>query len=150
MREILPGRLWLGNAGDARDAQRLLAAGIVAVLDLAAEEASPILPRSMAYCRFPIADGAQDVEDLLDVAMRTLVSLLARHVPTLVYCGAGMSRSPAVVAGALALVQGGSPEERLLQVASGRPHDVSPQLWEAVRRIFCRICGETARSDGDP
>jgi hypothetical protein len=43
-----------------------------------------------------------------------------------------MSRSPAVVAAALAIVEGGSPDEKLRQVVSGQPHDVSPQLWDAV------------------
>ena len=57
MREILQGRLWIGNAGDGRDPERLMAAGVLAVVNLAAEEASPVLPRSLVYCRFPIMDG---------------------------------------------------------------------------------------------
>jgi len=135
MREIIPGRLWLGNAGDGRGPARLLEAGIVAVINLAVEEPSPILPRTMTYCHFPIMDGAQECEGVLVVAIQTLVSLLRNRVPVLVHCGAGMSRSPAVVAAALAIVEGGSPEERLRQIVSGHPHDVSAQLWEAVRRI---------------
>jgi protein-tyrosine phosphatase len=138
MREILQGKLWLGNAGDGRDPERLLRAGVVAVINLAAEEPSPVLPRSMVYCRFPIMDGAQDGQAVLDVAIQTVVSLLKNQVPTLVYCGAGMSRSPAVVAAALSVVQGGSPEERLREILAGHPHDVSPQLWEAIHRA-CRI-----------
>ncbi|MCX7428668.1 MAG: dual specificity protein phosphatase [Planctomycetia bacterium] len=135
MREIRPGRLWLGNAGDGRDPERLLRAGVVAVMNVALEEPSPELPRSMIYCHFPLMDGAQEVHGMLDVAVHALVSLLKSQVPTLVYCGAGMSRSPAVVAAALAIVEGGSPDEKLRQVVSGQPHDLSPQLWEAVRGI---------------
>jgi len=138
MREILPGRFWIGNAGDGRDSERLLGAGVVAVVNLAVEEPSPALPRSMVYCHFPLADGAQDGQGILVVAIQTVVSLLTNHVPTLVYCGAGMSRSPAVVAAALSLVHGGSPEERLREVVAGQSHDVSPQLWEAVRRVCDR------------
>ena len=67
------------------------------------------------------------------------------QVPTLVYCGAGMSRSPAVVAAALSIVQGGSPEDRLREVVAGHPHDVSPQLWEAV----CKVCCEKGRNRKD-
>ncbi len=136
MREILPNQLWIGNAGDGRDAGRLLRAGVAAVINLAAEEPSPNLPRSMIYCHFPLMDGPQDDEGILDVAIRTVVSLLTNKVPTLVYCGAGMSRSPAVVAAALAIVQGGSPDEKLKEVVVGHPHDVSPHLWEAV----CSVC----------
>jgi hypothetical protein len=138
MREILPGRLWIGNAGDGRDPDRLLLAGVAAVINLAAEEASPVLPRSMVYCHFPITDGVQDVQSILDVAIQTLVSLLKNQVPTLVYCGAGMGRSPAVAAAALSIVQGGTPGDKLWEVVAGQPHDVSPQLWEAVQRA-CRV-----------
>ena len=145
MREILPDKLWIGNAGDSRDPEHLLRAGIVAVINLAAEEPSPVLPRSMIYCHFPIMDGTQDGQGSLDVAIHTLVSLLKNQVPTLVYCGAGMSRSPAVVAAALSIVQGGSPEDRLREVVAGHPHDVSPQLWEAV----CKVCCEKGRNRKD-
>ena len=37
--------------------RRLLEAGIVAVINLAVEEPSPILPRTMTYCHFPIMDA---------------------------------------------------------------------------------------------
>ena len=137
MREILSGRLWIGSAGDGRDPERLMVAGVVAVVNLAAEEPSPVLPRSLVYCRFPIMDGEQDTQGILDAAIHTVASLLKNEVPTLVYCGAGMSRSPAVVAAALSIVQGGSPDERLRQIVAGHPHDVSSQLWEAVQRV-CR------------
>ena len=136
MREIIPGKVWLGNAGDGRDPARLLEAGIGAVINLAVEEPLPVLPRTMTYCHFPIMDGAQECEGVLAAAIQTLVSLLRNQVPTLVHCGAGMSRSPAIVAAALAIVEGGSPEEKLRQVVSGQPHDVSPQLWQAVRMVI--------------
>jgi protein-tyrosine phosphatase len=138
MREILSGRLWTGNAGDGRDPERLLRAGVAALVNLAAEEPSPVLPRSMVYCRFPIMDGGQNGQTILDAAIQTLVSLLRNQIPTLVYCGAGMSRSPAVVAAVLSIVQGGSPDDRLRQVVAGHPHDVSPQLWKAVQSVCDR------------
>jgi hypothetical protein len=92
MREILPDKLWLGNAADVWNLEGILGAGILAVVDLALEELTPTLPRSTIYCRFPI-------------------------------------------------VLGGTPEERLRQVVSGHPHDVSPSLWNAVREA----CEEIAR-----
>lgn len=143
MREILPNQLWLGNAGDARSPDCLLQAGIVAVVNLAAEEPPPVLPRTTTYCHFPIVDGAPDDQATLRLAIQTVVSLLKNQVPTLVYCGSGMSRSPAVVATALAIVQGGSPEERLREVVAGHPHDVSPQFWEAV----WGACGEMGKKE---
>ena len=137
MREILSNQLWIGNAGDGRDPERLLRAGVAAVINLAAEEPSPNLPRSMIYCHFPLMDGPQDDEGVLDMAIQTVVSLLKRQIPTLVYCGAGMSRSPAVVAAALSIVQGGSPDEKLKEIVAGHPHDVSPHLWESMLGV-CR------------
>ena len=83
-------------------------------------------------------DGEQDSQGVLNVAIRTLVALLQQRIPALVCCSAGMSRSPAVAAAALSIAFGGSPEERLLQVVAGQPHDVSPGLWEAV----CRACAD--------
>ena len=136
MREILPGRLWIGNAGDGRDPDRLLQAGIVAVINVAAEEPSPTLPRAMIYCHFPIVDGAPDDQTILRVAIQTVVSLLKNQVPALVYCRAGMSRSPTILAAVLAIVHGRSPENKLREVVAGHPHDVSPQLWEAVREAY--------------
>jgi protein-tyrosine phosphatase len=141
VREIVPNLLWIGNAADGRDADRLLQAGVAAVVNLAAEEPSPVLPRSMIYCRLPVMDGDQDDESVLDLAIQTVVSLLKKQIPTLVHCSAGMSRSPAVAAAALSIVQGGTPEERLKEIAAGRPHDISPQLWEAV----LAVCGTSKR-----
>jgi len=143
MREILPGRLWLGNAADARDAQAVIRAGILAVVDLAAEEKAPQLPRGLIYCRFPIMDGPQTSQNVLPAAVETLVALLKRRTPTLVFCGAGMSRSPALAAGALSIIEGGSPDDRLREIALGRPHDVSPQLWHAVRETCAGIVQRT-------
>lgn len=135
MREIVQGRLWLGNAADARDLAGILEAEIVAVVDLALEELTPTLPRSTIYCRFPIVDGEQGCEPVLCAAIETVASLLKKGLPTLVFCRAGMSRSPAVVAAALSIVEGGTPEDRLRQVVSGHAHDVSPLLWKAVREV---------------
>jgi len=135
MREIVPGILWLGNSADARDLQRVLDVGMVALIDLAAEDPMPAMPRSIVYCRFPIADGGQASKPVLRIAIETVASLLKNEVPTLVFCGAGMSRSPAVAAAALAIVLGGSPDERLNEVVSDHPHDVSSRLWADVREV---------------
>jgi hypothetical protein len=141
MREIVPGILWIGNSADARDVERVLDAGVSALIDLAAEEPMPALPRSIVYCRFPIAEGRQASKEVLRTAVETAASLLKSGVPTLVLCGAGMSRSPAVAAAALAIACGGSPEERLSEVVSGHPHDVSRRLWAEVREVCVEIGG---------
>ena len=57
MRELVPQRLWIGNAGDARDPARVLDAGVAALVNLAAEELPPDFPRDILYCHFPLLDG---------------------------------------------------------------------------------------------
>jgi protein-tyrosine phosphatase len=135
MREILPNKLWLGNLNDAKDIQQLMDVGVSVVFDLAYEELSPKLPRSMVYCRFPILDGLQSSRQILFLAIETLIRLLKTELPTFVFCSAGMSRSPAIVAAALSLLHGRPLEEQLFQVVAGHPHDISPQLWADVKEI---------------
>jgi hypothetical protein len=139
MREILPSMLWLGNSADIRNVESILQSGIQAVIDLAIEQLMPTLPRTLVYCRFPILDGEQSSPAALRAAIETLVRFLQRGIPTLVCCSAGMSRSPAVVAGALSISQGGNPDDHLRKIAMNHPHDVSPQLWQDVRGICAEI-----------
>ncbi|NQT14517.1 MAG: protein phosphatase [Planctomycetes bacterium] len=136
MREILPQRLWVGNARDARDAAGLLEGGVAAVVDLAVEELPAQLNREMVYCRFPLVDGAGNDWKILCAAIRATACLIRRQVPTLVCCGAGMSRSPAIVAIALAVASGDTPENCLQQVVADSPHDMSPPLWADIMNVY--------------
>jgi protein-tyrosine phosphatase len=129
----IPGyALWLGHAGDARDVRRLLAEGIVAVVDLALNEAPLSLPRELTYCRFPLLDGAGNPPWLVRAAVEAVAGFVASRTPTLVSCSNGMSRSPAVAATALARAEGRAPAECLEQIAAVGAHDVSPGLWQEV------------------
>jgi protein-tyrosine phosphatase len=132
MHQIPPHTLWLGHAGDDRDLRQLYAAGIRARVELAAEEAPAPAPRDLIACRFPLVDGGGNDPAVLAMALRTVAGLLERGIPTLVCCGGGMSRSPAIAAAALALLSGEHPEECLRQVTAHRPADVVPALWGEV------------------
>jgi hypothetical protein len=129
VRQILPHLLWLGNAADAGDYRRLFAAGVEALVQLAAEEPAVAPPRELTYCRFPLLDGAGNSAKLMHLAVATVAGLLRGHVPTLVCCGAGLSRAPAVAAAALAVWLRQPPEECLRRVAEQHPCDVAPALW---------------------
>lgn len=139
MREIISDKLWLGNATDVRNVDAVMENGILAVVDLAYEQAMPTYPRSIAYCRFPLIDGQQNSRDILRVATESLASMLKAEIPTLVCCGAGMSRSPAVAAAAMSALSGGNPDDRLREIMTGHPHDVSPTLWRDVRKVCNEI-----------
>ena len=106
MKKIEPYKLWLGHAGDGRDFKQMLDLGIEALVQLASEEPPVQPPRELIYLRFPLIDGSGKTFNPLHFAdsKRRVVNWVFRFL-TLVCCGAGLSRSPAVAAAALALAQ---------------------------------------------
>ena len=141
MRGIPDESLWLGHAGDVRDLTSLLATGVRAVVDLAWEEPPASLTRDLAYARFPLVDGIGNSTWMLRAAIETSSSLLRSDTPTLIYCSAGMSRSPCIAGAALALIRELSAEEALRRVVRSGPADVSPGLWAEVRAVLQSIRG---------
>ena len=135
MRAIIPDLLWIGTAVDACDIKAVLDLAITAVVDLAIEEKPVIYPREIINCRIPMVDGGGNPSHILRLALDTTVSLLRNRVPTLVACGGGMSRSPAIAAAALAVVRGVSPEAMLEEIAKIGAHDVVPGLWAEIEAI---------------
>jgi protein-tyrosine phosphatase len=133
VRKVAGLPLWLGHIGDLRDSNALVDAGISAVVDLALNEPPVRLPRELVYCRFPMIDGTGNPPWLLRAAVETLACLLRSGTPTLVYCGAGMSRSPAIAGAAIARSNGCSLAEGLGAVLQEGAHDVSPGLWSEIQ-----------------
>jgi protein-tyrosine phosphatase len=133
MRRIADSLLWVGHAGDARDLRGVLSAGIQAVVDLAESEQPLSVTRELVYLRFPLADGAGNPPWLLRLTVDAVVGLLRSAVPTLVSCGAGMSRTPCIAGAALAIVRGCTLSEGLAAVTASSPADVSPGLWLEVQ-----------------
>lgn len=142
MREVIAGKLWLGNARDGRDPRELLDLEIEAVVDLAYEEPPAVLPRGMIYCRIPLVDGGGNDQRMLHLAILATTELIRREIETLVVCGAGMSRSPSVVAASLAIIENTSPESCLQRVTAGTSHEVAPNFWADVRGIYDRIVAD--------
>jgi protein-tyrosine phosphatase len=132
MRQVIVQRLWIGNARDRRNVAEVLEAEVEAVVDLAMEEPPFALPREILYARLPLLDGTGNPPGVLRAAVGLTATLIAEQVPTLVACGGGLSRSPAVVAAALATVRKMPLDETLRSLALDRPHDVSPGLWAEI------------------
>ena len=132
MRRVPGYPLWLGHVGDARNVTAILSAGILAVVDLAGDEPPARLTRELAYCRFPMIDGSGNPGWLLRAAVEAVAGFLRSGTPTLVYCGAGMSRTPSIAGAAIATVQGCSPAEGLAVALQGGAADVSPALWSEI------------------
>ena len=139
MRQILPYQLWLGHIGDARDKRLIHKTGIVAVVDLAQNEAPEVFSRECTYCRWPLHDGMGNHEWMLRGAIGTVAHLLLSRIPTLVYCAAGMSRSVAVAAGAISVVTSRPFQDVILEVAKSGASDISPGLWLDVAALVPTI-----------
>lgn len=133
--QIQPYKLWVGHAGDARAFHEVFDRGIKAVVQLAIEEPPLHPPRELVYLRFPLLDGSGNDPAILQLAVRSVASLVEGGTPTLVCCGGGMSRSPAVAAAALSVVEDADVEQRLRRVTQSHPADVSPGLWDELRRL---------------
>ena len=138
MRRIGTHSVWIGHAGDGRAFRDLFDAGIRAIVQLAAEEPSIAPPRELICFRIPLIDGAGNDPDLLDLAIRTLSTLIEKRIPTLVCCGAGMSRSPAMVAAALSRQTAVAFDECLRAVTESGPADLSPGLLSELNQCLLR------------
>jgi hypothetical protein len=136
MDQITPYRLWIGHSGQERDWPRLFGTGIRAVIELAMEEPPEGSPRELIACRFPLLDGPGNDAGVLGLAVCTVGELVRAQVPTLLCCGGGVSRAPAVAAAALALAHGLPPADCLQQVAACHHCDVSPGLWDDVTTLL--------------
>jgi len=132
MRQIKPHPVWLGHAGDSRSFAQVHDLGIQALVQLAVEEPVIQPPRELIYFRIPLIDGEGNRADTLSLAIQTVGELLTRRVPTLVCCGAGLSRSPCIVAGALAVSSGRSFDACLSLVTSQGPSDLSSSLCNDI------------------
>jgi protein-tyrosine phosphatase len=133
MRRIEGFTLWVGHLGDIANPRAIVETGIVAIVDLALEESPANLPRDRTYCRFPLIDGPGDSASVIRAAAETVACFLRLSTPTVVCCGAGMSRSPCIAGAAIALARRYSFDDALKLVSSSGPVDVSPGLWADVR-----------------
>ena len=78
MRQVGNYPLWIGTAHDARDNKAVHAAGIHAIVDLAAEELPANPTRDLVYLRFPIVDGGGNEPKMLRILMAAVTALMAR------------------------------------------------------------------------
>ncbi len=143
MIRIAPYSLWLGNASDGADAAKVCDTGIRAVVQLAIEEPTPALPRELLFFRVPLHDGSDNDPENLWNAVNLVVGLLKSTIPLLVCCSAGASRSPAIVACAMSIVENKPPSTCLAIVREYCVTDVSGALWNDL--IACVSSRASAR-----
>jgi hypothetical protein len=93
----------------------------------------------------PLIDGSGNQLGVLRAAIETTRVLIESQTSLLVACGAGMSRSPAIVAAAMAMIDGITLAEALGKMVAQQPHDVSPSLLGEISEIVAGDFG----ADGD-
>jgi len=136
MRKLDPYPLWIGSIIDGWSLPGIHDAGIRAVVDLASNEAPIRVSRDLVYCRFPIVDGARNDRNMLRLAVDTVESLLRDNVPTIVFCSAGLSRSPAVAAAAISRLSHQSLADCLAMITAGHAHDVAAGLIVDMQELL--------------
>lgn len=128
---ILPNRLAIGNYLDAVEAER---SGFASVLSLTNEHA-PIHPGTTTCA---LVDGSNAPSSIAH-AIRELNRLLQNACPVLVHCHAGVSRSPAIVAGYLAVYEGMALNEAFLFIDARQKIQLSPGLLPALKRALALL-----------
>jgi hypothetical protein len=136
MRQVPGYQLWLGHIGDCRDLRAVLATGILAMVDLALNEPPATVTRELVYCRFPLLDGSGNAPWLVRAVVETVAGFLRSGTPTLLFCGAGMSRTPTIAAAAIAHLRSCSLAEAVSVVAQSGPADLSPGLLAEVQALL--------------
>ncbi len=136
MRQFAGRELWVGHAGDLRDARPILAAGIEAVVELADSESMAVLPRDLVRLRFPLSDGGDNPLWLLRLASESVAALVRAKVPTLVCCACGVSRSVCIAAAGVALAESLDLDRALRTIAESGPADVSPRLLSQLHEAL--------------
>lgn len=125
-------KLWFGTAADGRDLRRLHDTGIVAVVDVAWEEAPAVLSRDLIYVRVPLVDGDENCSDSIRFVLSVVDNCLRHGMPTLVCCSAGLSRSPCICAYAASVFGGLAPQECLDRLAKERSIRANAGFWKSI------------------
>ncbi|ADG69743.1 Dual specificity protein phosphatase [Planctopirus limnophila DSM 3776] len=133
MNQIEPHPIWIGHAGDGQAFRAIFDAGIRAIVQLSVEEPPIQPPRELIYQRYPLLDGEGNDRTMLRLAIDAVKGLIMAGIPTLVCCGAGMSRSPIISAAALSVAYQIDFEDALQKVLEHRPADISPALLHEIR-----------------
>ena len=138
MRDIIPEVLWIGNAFDGRNVKAVMDSGIQAVVHLAIEEPPVQLPREVVSCRFPLLDGEGNSAVLMQAVIDLIVSFVKEHIPTLVVCSGGMSRSPLIASAVVAKVEAIDFDDAIRCVTDSGPCDFSAKLYVEVKQLICQ------------
>jgi atypical dual specificity phosphatase len=101
MKQVAPG-VYIGDIEDAGSGERLVDAGITAVVKLTHAAPDAGYPETVTVADHQMVDGPQNDLDAFAGAVQTATGLLEQGETVLVHCKRGTSRSGAVVAAVVA------------------------------------------------
>ncbi|MFP9191207.1 dual specificity protein phosphatase family protein [Natrialbaceae archaeon A-CW1-1] len=132
--------LYIGGLREAGRPSTYSDNDITAVLNLCSLDPVRAYPEYLIIARQPLIDGEQNKLDDFELAVEQLFELLNREEQVFVHCGAGVSRSCAVTATALAYEYGTCIDDAVERIAQKKP-DVNPHptLLEQARQTCSRM-----------
>ena len=138
MRRVADG-LWLGDVQDAGRPDELRARGVTRIVSLIDAELDEPYPETVRVTRHPLTDGQAAEWAPFAAATDTVRGALDADESVLCHCSAGISRSGAVVAAALAVRHDESFDAGLERVVAAKPN-VNPH--PALRALGERYVAE--------
>jgi protein phosphatase len=145
--EVTP-RIWIGGKLGARSANKVLRAGVTAVLDLSAEfsEAKPL--RKVNYRNIPVLDLTAPTQAQL-AEMSEFIANNSRNGAVYVHCKIGYSRSAAAVAAYLIMSGKAKTAEKAFTIIRRvRPSIViRPEVISALSEFASRTHRSPGRED---
>lgn len=133
MTEILPSLIWLANGLEVRDLELIGEMQIDAIVDLAYEEPPIASLKSRLTFRVPLIDGEGNNRTHIRLAVLTTTELIRSKTPFVIACSAGISRSPAILAAGLAMVDHCTVEEKLEFIKAKKRIGVSQAFLSDVQ-----------------
>lgn len=121
MRQI-DTELYLGDAQDAGRPAELRRRGVTSVVSLIHADPDEPYPEAASVARFPLIDGPKADREPFAAAADRVRSELAAGEVVFCHCSAGVSRSAAVVAAAIAVRDGESFQSGLDRVEAAKPN----------------------------
>jgi len=149
---VIPGRLAGMAAPDPEDAERLVRAGITAVVSLTRRPPFREPPEGIEVLHLPVTDMTPPTQAQLRRAVEFLDGAIRSGGRAVVHCVAGCGRTGTVLAAYL-VARGLEPEEAIHRVRAARPGSVETaeqehavhRFAEALRRAGGRRAGERLR-----
>jgi len=139
MKSVFDSNLSIGNVSEGHNTQLLFDQEIESLVDLAYEEKPASYPREIFHLRIPLIDGQGNSRLRIRIAIISVAEIIRADSKALIFCSAGLSRSPVIVIASYALVTQSDPGMLFDQYSENYPHQISPPLWNDVLSVYTEL-----------